>query len=293
MFISNCIAQLLAFVPCRLEHATYRSHEAKMVSGPSIHTGRRGPSEPVSMRAARSIMVKHSGIPSEAPLLLNSPKKTDTYDACPYCMASMWPLPDGLRKLTARLSPCSCLVRFYICFVAAASLVSAHTKCLAPSSGSHLAPSPAVYLYCTCEERGIWQSTEGVAQKTTLAQETRRPGKELLRESQLSNTIGAYSVPFSRLCRSAGRQKVNTNKTAVLSHLFVRSNSLVLTPPALAPGHAAHFLFWHVRRKCKKSMPCIKQRLFYGEKKKEDGIFIEQLSRYCDTDLECAGMERA
>ncbi|KAL7918351.1 hypothetical protein ACQKWADRAFT_316623 [Trichoderma austrokoningii] len=37
-------------------------------------------------------MVRHSGIPGEAPLLLDSPKKTDSdaYDA-----PVMWPLPDA------------------------------------------------------------------------------------------------------------------------------------------------------------------------------------------------------
>lgn len=95
MSISNCIAQLLAFVPCRLEHATYRSHEAKMVSGPSIHEDGALPSQSPCVQPARSIMVKHSGIPSKAPLMLNSPKKTDTYDdACPYgkhVAAVRWP----------------------------------------------------------------------------------------------------------------------------------------------------------------------------------------------------------
>lgn len=75
-------------------------------------------------------MVKHSGIPSQAPLVPNSPKKTDTDDSL--CPRQAWDVAAArcLRKLTARLSPCSRLVRFYICFVAAACKlkVSDNTK---------------------------------------------------------------------------------------------------------------------------------------------------------------------
>ncbi|PTB38430.1 hypothetical protein M441DRAFT_251884 [Trichoderma asperellum CBS 433.97] len=118
MSISNCIAQLLAFVPCRLEHATYRSHEAKMVSGPFIHEGWGLPSHsPCVQQAHRGEALRDP--PSEAPLVLNSPKKTDTYDSACICGKHVAAVR-CLRKLTARLSPCPCLVRYHICFVAAA-----------------------------------------------------------------------------------------------------------------------------------------------------------------------------
>lgn len=93
-----------------------------------------------------------------------------------------------------------------------------------------------------------------------------------LRESQLSNTIGAYSVPvlatmpfcvseseevilffIFKLKYQRQEEKVNTSKRPC--------NALCqLTPPSLAPKHAAYFLFRHVRRGCRKSMPCIKQQ---------------------------------
>lgn len=108
-----------------------------------------------------------------------------------------------------------------------------------------------------------------------LVPEQRLAGRvKRLRESQMSNTIGAYSVPVLatmpfcvskgaevilffifklKYCTRGMKKKVNTGKRPC-------NSACQPTPPSLAPKHAAYFLFRHVRRGCRTSMPCIKQQ---------------------------------
>lgn len=69
---------------------------------------RTGPFRAILHARSRPVMVKHSGIPGDAPLVLNSPKKTDTDDSKHGMGCGRCPMPDArcLRKLTARLSLC-------------------------------------------------------------------------------------------------------------------------------------------------------------------------------------------
>lgn len=103
----NCIAQLLAFEPCILEHATHatlRSHEAKRDSGPSVHDDGALPSHSPCVQQAHHGEALRDPQRCSARARVDSPKKTDTDD-------SAWDVAAArcLRKLTARLSPCACL----------------------------------------------------------------------------------------------------------------------------------------------------------------------------------------
>jgi hypothetical protein len=107
MFIWNCIAQLLAFVPCRLKHATLRSHEANMVSGPSVHEDGALPSHSPCVHKA------HHGEALRDPQRCSALAKQSQEDGyrpqrlCPrQAWDVAWPLPDACassRRASARV----------------------------------------------------------------------------------------------------------------------------------------------------------------------------------------------
>ncbi|PON21715.1 hypothetical protein TGAM01_v209453 [Trichoderma gamsii] len=164
-------------------------------------------------------MVKHSGIPSDAPLVLDSPKKTDTDD-------SAW---DVAVARCLPTQPVCMLVRFYICFVAAAS----HTKYLAPSSDFYFAPNPINCLYQFEErETTIWR----VAQKTALAR-----SKLLQRESLLALQIpainstagvqhGVAAPPLLYSRRATGGVICNFHVSRRLSPQFIQTFTRINLP---------------------------------------------------------------